>query len=1388
MGNTWLILALVTVLLPNFVVSFSTKTTTNINTDQLSLIVLKSYVNSDLLATNWSTTTSVCNWIGVTCGSRHQRVMVLDLFDMNLSGTIPPHLGNLSFLSRLDIGNNSFHGSLPIELSNLRRLKSINLSNNNFNGEIPSWFSSFAELQNLSLNGNNFMGVIPSGLFSLSKLELLRLSQNNLQGQIPVAIGNLSSLRLLFLDNNKLSGSIPSSVFSISSLVEIDLNNNQLIGSIPSIQLNISSLERIHLTFNNLTGHIPPNMFDYLPKLKGLYLSFNQLSGRIPLGLFKCQELEILSLSLNYLEGNVPGEIGNLTMLKRLYLGNNDLKGQIPLQFGNLPKLEVLDLSGNSISGIIPPCIFNSSTMRTIHLARNLLSGYIPSTTGLWLPKLEILELGVNEVSGSIPVSVSNASRLTILNFGGNSFSGYIPIDLGNLRDLQWFNIENNNLASTPSSSELSFLSSLANCNHLRLLAFDRNPLISGKLPVSIGNFSVQEFIAYDCSIKDSIPREISNLSNLINLDLDNNEFIGSIPTTIGQLRNLQRLSLRGNKLEGSFPTELCNLKSLGFLYLSGNKMAGPIPTCLGDLVSLRDLYLDSNKFANSIPSTLTRLTDILQLNLSSNSLSGTLPIDIEKWKAVTSIDFSQNQLSGEILRSIGDLIDLTYLSLFGNRFQGSIPESFGNLIGLQVLDLSRNNFSGTIPKFLGKLLYLAYFNVSFNRLQGEIPNKGPFGNYSIQSFMGNKALCAAPRLQLPLPPCKANSFGKHSRKAIQLVEYILLPIGSIILVLALVLIFSRRRKRNTNMPADQENLQALAEWRRVSYQELHRATNGFSDSKLLGTGSFGSVYQGTLSDGLSIAVKVFNLELKEAFKSFDIECEVLSSIRHRNLVKIISSCSNIDFKALVLELMPNGSLEKWLYFHNHFLDILQRLNIMIDVASALEYLHQGYATPVIHCDLKPSNVLLDEDMVAHLGDFGIAKLLGEEDSTIHTMTLGTIGYMAPEYGSEGIVSTKGDVYSFGILLMETFTRKKPTDESFAREMSLKYWVKESLPSALTEVVDNNLLNNEERGYAARMDCVLSIFRLALQCSEEVSKERIDMKEVVVKLKKIKIKFLNFNLVALESLDLSSNKLGGRISSQLTNLTFLEVLNLSENDLIGPIPHGNQFGTFDNDSYSGKLGLCGFPLSKQCGNQERPKPPAPKFKEDEDSAIAFIWKVAMMGYGCGLVLGLSTGHIVFTIGRPWWFVRMVERDLRRNVTRYIQVAVEVTETEVGFRGQTANAEQDRFRHIGSCSSRLDHGWSTLVRSIAWWMAGGNPNHAKMERELRELRGVAGSTIGCRSGLMEASCVSAIQGSSQRDDETTGAATSCRSHEMRVSFARVFLCQFTSPGWSVASEG
>ncbi|XP_019160237.1 PREDICTED: probable LRR receptor-like serine/threonine-protein kinase At3g47570 [Ipomoea nil] len=203
---------------------------------------------------------------------------------------------------------------------------------------------------------------------------------------------------------------------------------------------------------------------------------------------------------------------------------------------------------------------------------------------------------------------------------------------------------------------------------------------------------------------------------------------------------------------------------------------------------------------------------------------------------------------------------------------------------------------------------------------------------------------------------------------------------------------------------------------------------------------------------------------------------------------------------------MPNGSLDKWLYSHNYFLDIYQRLGIMMDVANALEYFHYGHSFPVVHCDLKPGNILLDENMVARVGDFGIAKLLDKDKATKQTKTMGTVGYMAPEYGCAGIVSSMGDVYSFGILLMEVFSRRKPTDEMFHGDFSMRKWVSDSLPDAIMEIVDSNLLIGEEGGQEIE-DCFLMVMGLTVECTADFPVERITIEDVAGRLKHTLRKF-----------------------------------------------------------------------------------------------------------------------------------------------------------------------------------------------------------------------------------------------------------------------------------------
>ncbi|XP_012442269.2 probable LRR receptor-like serine/threonine-protein kinase At3g47570 [Gossypium raimondii] len=254
----------------------------------------------------------------------------------------------------------------------------------------------------------------------------------------------------------------------------------------------------------------------------------------------------------------------------------------------------------------------------------------------------------------------------------------------------------------------------------------------------------------------------------------------------------------------------------------------------------------------------------------------------------------------------------------------------------------------------------------------------------------------------------------------------------------------------------------------RLSYKQLLECTHGFASANLIGTGSFGSVYKGVLyQHEKPLAVKVLNLRNHGAARSFIAECEALRKIRHRNLLKIITSCSSIDyqgneFKALVFEFMPNGSLESWLHEQHdqsRYLNFAQRLDIAIDMANAIDYLHHGCETMVVHCDLKPSNVLLDDDMVAHVADFGMAKLLSTvtsnigSDQTSSSVIKGTIGYVAPEYGMSGSVSPEGDIYSYGIMLLEMITGRRPTCDLFHDGLSLHNFCKMALQEGLKEIL-----------------------------------------------------------------------------------------------------------------------------------------------------------------------------------------------------------------------------------------------------------------------------------------------------------------------------------------------
>ncbi|XP_019163121.1 PREDICTED: putative receptor-like protein kinase At3g47110 isoform X3 [Ipomoea nil] len=1022
---------------------------------------------------SWNESTHFCNWVGITCGRKHQRVVTIDLHSSNLQGSLSPAVGNLSFLRELSLDNNTLSGIIPNDLGRLRRLSVLVLERNVFSGEIPKNLSHCVSLTEIYLGGNNLTGTFPLEFRSLSKLVNLTVHMNHLMGEIPAYIGNFSSLKVLSFAENNFKGKIPKELGRLRRLSELVLERNVFSGEIPKNLSHCVSLTDIFWAKNNLTGTFP--------------LEFRSLS-----------KLEYLSVHTNHLMGEIPAYIGNFSSLKALVFSENNFKGKIPTSIGCLQNVFFIGLGSNYLSSTIPVSIFNLSSLVNFDVRENKLEGYLPSNLGTTIPKIDKFWASNNLLRGLLPISMSNATGLRYFDVSHNDFYGGVPSFSG-LKRLIHLSLIDNPLGNGK-STDLDFMSSLLNSTATLLGLYLNNCNFGGVLPRFIANFpQLVHFQIKENVIGGYLPSEIHLLENLEYLYLSENQLGGTIPSSWGgSLQQLIGLHLGGNKLFGEIPISLGNLSILSELYLPFNEFQGTIPISFENFRYLLELDLSNNKLQGNFPKVI--FTSLVKLDLSHNHFTGPLPVEIGGFKNLVSLNLSNNMFLGTLPSTIGALSSLIELNINHNLFHGLFPPSFSSLKNLEILDLSCNNLTGKIPEFLGKLKYLKRLNLSFNHLEGEIPTEGIFKNKTEVELVGNNLCGGIP--QFGLTACPREGERQHLSHIQKLAIFIMF-------------IYKQKNKQPLTQDATTELIPKLSYW------SIQKATNEFSKSSIIGFGKFSTVYKGILDGSLGIvAIKVFKLQVRGASKSFLVECEALRQIRHRNLVKVLTTCCSIDHE---------GSLDNWL--HNHSkddtgenndsksLNLLQRVNIAIDVANALDYLHNQLETGLVHCDLKPSNILLDGDLIAHVADFGIAKFLPTEVALASSSNQvsssigikGTFGYAAPEYGMGSDLSTFGDMYSYGILLLEMFTSKSPTSDIFNNGLTLHNYVRMSMPEQVAEIVDPKLFQIEANATPQSLvlhnqiiECLVLILKIGIACSVELPRDRMSIGNAVKELLSIK--------------------------------------------------------------------------------------------------------------------------------------------------------------------------------------------------------------------------------------------------------------------------------------------
>ncbi|CAA2989994.1 receptor-like kinase TMK4 [Olea europaea subsp. europaea] len=777
-------------------------------------------------------------------------------------------------------------------------------------------------------------------------------------------------------------------------------------------------------------------------------------------------KISSISLPFKSLTGQIPSNLNQLSNLKTLHLQDNILSGPLP-SLSNLASLEEVNLDGNNFSSVPSDFLSGLTSLRTFSINNN-------SNLPPW----------------KIPNTLKDSTSLVGFNAGKANIVGEIPEIFGSFPSLQNLKLSYNNL--------------------------------TGSLPLSFSNSGIQNLWLNNQVIGLSGTIDVlGTMSQLAEVWLHVNKFSGPIPD-LSACTELYDIQLRDNFLTGVIPHSFTKLPKLKNVALQNNVFQGPQPSFPNSVqVSLGT----SNNFCNPRPgpcdpqvTTLLEVVGALDYPIAlaqswkgNNPCQNWIHISCDVKGSVTVINFAKQNWVGTISPAIANLTKLKTVLLNDNNLTSTIPDSLTSLKLLQLLDVSNNNLSGKIPQFSSGVTIKTNGNTYIGI---DLPPDSPPNGANNPSGLKN---------------------GNKSSVSAWVIVVSVVAAISVILVLCLAIYRRYAKKRNAKYKwvngselgnsekenETSENVKSTSTSETpirssseksdyhvhdggnvmIPIEVLREVTNSFSENNILGRGGFGVVYRGQLHDGTQIAVKRMESSIvsDKGMNEFKAEIEVLTKVRHRNLVALHGFCDNGNERLLVYEHMPQGSLGQHL-FHWEELGLKpltwnQRVTIALDVARGVEYLHSLAQQSFIHRDLKPSNILLGDDMRAKVSDFGLVRCAPDGKYSVETRLAGTFGYLAPEYAATGRVTTKVDVFAFGVVLMEIITGRKALEDSLPDDqIHLVTWFRKLIQNkdSISASLDPTLQPDEET-----FSSIWKVAELAGYCTGREAQQRPHMSHVV---------------------------------------------------------------------------------------------------------------------------------------------------------------------------------------------------------------------------------------------------------------------------------------------------